>query len=94
MENFDDKNLMQTHASAPEGMYDQVRARIIQERIKMVKTRRQLAIGSALLLIVGVMNVGIILFYNREKPKKAAENPEKTLYESYFDNQMTLYNEK
>ncbi len=88
MKNFDNNNLKQNRRAAPEGMYSQVRERIVSERIKIAKTRRQLAIGSALLLIVGIVNIGIILFYTNEKPQVATNNTEKTLYETYFDNQI------
>ena len=71
-------------------MYGQVRERIIQERIKMATTRRQLAIGSALLLIVGIVNVSIIFYYSGEKQEVVTNNTEKTLYETYFDNQSPL----
>lgn len=86
MEHFDDKNLHTHRVTAPDNMYSQVRSRIVQERIQIAKTRRQLAIGSALLLIVGVVNVAIIVFSNREKPQTTKGNTEKMLYETYFDN--------
>lgn len=87
MENFDNNNLKQNRRAAPEGMYSQVHERIVSERIKIATTRRQLAIGSALLLIIGIVNIGIVLFYTNEKSQVAANNTEKTLYETYFDNQ-------
>ena len=90
MDNFDNKNLKTSRRTAPEGMYGQVRERIIQERIKMATTRRQLAIGSALLLIVGIVNVSIIFYYSGEKQEVVTNNTEKTLYETYFDNQSPL----
>ena len=88
MENFDNNNLKTSRRTAPEGMYGQVRERIIQERIKMAKTRRQLAIGSALLLIIGILNVAIIFYYSGEKQFITTNNTEKALYETYFDNQI------
>ena len=88
MENFDNNNLKISRRTAPEGMYGQVRERIIQERIKMAKTRRQLAIGSALLLIIGILNVAIIFYYSGEKQFITTNNTEKALYETYFDNQI------
>ncbi len=88
MKNFDNKNLKQSRRAAPEGMYSQVRERIVLERIKMAQTRRQLAVGSALLLIVGVINISIILFYKNEQPQADTQNTEKMLYETYFDNQI------
>jgi hypothetical protein len=94
MENFDNNNLKQNRRAAPEGMYSHVRERIVSERIKIAKTRRQLAIGSALLLIVGIVNIGIILFYPTENQPVVENNIEKTLYETYFDNQMPLQNAK
>ena len=91
MDNFDDKKLKQSRRTAPEGMYSQVRERIVSERIKMAKTRRQLAVGSALLLIVGIVNVAIIFFYKGEKRQISTNNTEQVLYETYFDNQISLY---
>ena len=90
MDNFDDKKLKKIHKAAPEGMYSQVRERIIFERIKIAKTRRQLAFGSALLLIIGIVNVAIIVFYTNEKPQSTTRNTDKVLYETYFDNQISL----
>ncbi len=87
MENFDNNSLKQSRRTAPEGMYIQVRERIVSERIRMAQTRRQLAVGSALLLIVGIFNIGIVLFYKNEQPKVPTQNTEKVLYETYFDNQ-------
>ena len=88
MDNFDENKIKISRRTAPEGMYSQVRERIVQERIKMAKKRRQLAIGSALLLIVGILNVAIILFYSGEKQPIATNSTEKVLYETYFDNQI------
>ena len=90
MDNFDEKKLKIIHKTAPEGMYGQVRERIISERIRMAKTRRQLAFGSALLLIIGVINVAIIFFYINEKPQTTIQNTDKVLYETYFDNQISI----
>ena len=91
MDNFDDKKLKQSRRTAPAGMYSQVRERIVSERIKMAKTRRQLAVGSALLLIVGIVNVAIIFFYKGEKRQISTNNTEQVFYETYFDNQISLY---
>ncbi len=88
MDNFDNNNLKTSRRTAPEGMYSQVRDRIIQERIKIAKTRQQLAIGSALLLIVGILNIAIIFYYSGKKQQVVANNTEKALYETYFDNQI------
>jgi hypothetical protein len=94
MDNFDNKKWETQPANAPEGMYDQVRQRIIHERIRMAKTHRQLVVGSALLLVVGAFNIGIILFKNTEKQPVTKTNTEQLLYETYFDNAITLSNEK
>jgi hypothetical protein len=94
MDNFDKTHWEKQPANAPKGMYDQVRQRIIQERIRIAKTHRQLVVGSALLLFVGAINIGIILLKNDEKQSVSKANPEKMLYETYFDNAITLSNEK
>jgi hypothetical protein len=94
MDNFDNKKWEKQPVNAPEGMYEQVHQRIIQERIHIAKTSRQLVIGSALLLVVGAFNIGIIYFKNREKQPVSNANTEQILYETYFDNAITLSNEK
>jgi hypothetical protein len=93
MNNFNNKKWDKQPANAPEGMYDQVRQRIIHERIRMAQNRRQLVVGSALLLIVGAFNIGIILL-KTEKSPVTKDNTEQLLYETYFDNAITLSNEK
>ena len=87
MDNFSDKKLLQQRINAPEGMYEQIRHRIVKKRIRIAKTRRELAIGSALLLIIGGVNIGTILFSSSEKPQIKNNNTEQILYETYFDNQ-------
>jgi hypothetical protein len=94
MDNFDNKKWDTQPANAPEGMYDQVRQRIIHERIRIAKTHRQLVVGSALLLVVGAVNIGIILLKKTEKQPVSKANTEQILYETYFDNTITLSNEK
>ena len=93
MENFDNKKWDTQPVSAPEGMYDQVRQRIIKERIRMAKTHRQLVVGSALLIVVGAVNIGVILLKRIEKQPISKSNTEQILYETYFDNAITLSNE-
>jgi hypothetical protein len=94
MDNFHNKKLEKIPAKAPEGMYAQVQQRIIYERTRIVKTRRQLIIGSALLLVIGAFNIGIIFLKNWEKQPISKANTEHLLYETYFDNGITLSNEK
>lgn len=94
MDNFDGNHLKPQRVNAPEGMYGQVRQRIIHERIRAAKTRQQLTTGAALLLIIGVVNVALILFVNKEKPRGQQVTTEQMLYNTYFDNEMTLANEK
>jgi hypothetical protein len=94
MDKFDNIKLDNQRASAPEGMYDQVRQRIIHERIRIAKNHRQLVIGSALLLVVGGINIGVSLLKSSQKEVVSTKNAEQILYETYFDNTTTLYNEK
>ena len=93
MDDFDNKKWDTQPVSAPEGMYDQVRQRIIKERIRMAKTHRQLVVGSALLIVVGAVNIGVILLKRIEKQPISKSNTEQILYETYFDNAITLSNE-
>ncbi len=94
MDNFDNKKLQQRSKSAPEGMYNKVRERIVQERIQRTRTRQQLTVGAALLLIIGVVNVSLILFVHTKKLNVEKVSTEQMLYNTYFDNQMTLSDEK
>jgi hypothetical protein len=94
MDNFDNTKWGIQPAAAPEGMFNQVRQRIIQERIQTAQTHRQLVIGSALLLVVGAFNIGFILFNKTEKKPVSKANTEQLLYETYFDNTINLSNEK
>jgi hypothetical protein len=94
MDNFDKNKWHTQPAKAPEGMYHQVRERIIQERIQTAKTHRQLVIGSALLLIVGAFNIGFIVFEKTKKQPISKANTQQQLYETYFDNTIRLSNEK
>jgi hypothetical protein len=94
MDKFNNIKWDNQRASAPEGMYDQVRQRIIHERIRIAKNHRQLVIGSALLLFVGGINIGVSLLKSPQKEVASTKNTEQILYETYFDNTTTLYNEK
>jgi hypothetical protein len=94
MDNFDHKKWDKQRVNAPEGMYEQVRQRIIHERMRAAKTHRQLAIGSSLLLLIGVFNVGIVLFWNVPKQPVSKANTEQILYKTYFDNAINLSDEK
>jgi hypothetical protein len=94
MDNFDNKKWEKQPAHAPEGMFIQVRQRIIDERIQIAQTHRQLVIGSALLLVVGAFNIGYILLKQTEKQPVSKTNTEQLLYKTYFDNTVNLSNEK
>jgi hypothetical protein len=94
MDFFDHEKWEKQPAAAPEGMYDQVRQRIMQERIRIVQTHRQLLVGSALLLIVGAFNISIIFVKGAENYPVAKGYSEQLLYETYFNNAINLSNEK
>jgi hypothetical protein len=94
MDNFDHKKWDKQRVNAPEGMYEQVRQRILHERMRVAKTHRQLAIGSSLLLLIGVFNVGIVLFWNTSKKPDSKVNFEQILYKTYFDNALNFSDEK
>lgn len=94
MENFDIEKLHKQPANAPEGMYKQVRQRIVQERIRIARTHRQLIIGSALLLVVGAFNIGSVFLKKIEKQPVSNENTEQILYKTYFDHAIMLSNEQ
>jgi hypothetical protein len=94
MDNFDNEKWVKQPATAPEGLFDQVRTRIIQERIRGAQTHRQLVIGSVLLLVVGAFNIGVIFIKNTVNKPVSNENSERTLYKTYFDNTIILSDEK
>ena len=95
MDNLSNKSLKTQRVPAPEGMYQQVRERLIRERVRAARTHRQLAVGSALLFIVGGVNIGLILFWkNAPKRPISSENTAQTLYKTYFDNAVNLSDEK
>ena len=95
MDNFDNQSLRIQRVAAPAGMYERVRERLTHERIRAARTHRQLAIGSALLLIVGGVNIGLILFWkNTPKRPMPTENTEQMLYKTYFDNAINFSDEK
>ena len=93
MDNFDENKWGKHPAVAPAGMFDQVRQRTIQRRIRMAQTQRQLVVGSVLLFVIGAFNIGIVLT-NKEKQPAFEANAEQVLYETYFDNALNLSNEK
>ena len=95
MDNLNNQFLRTQRANAPEGMYEQVRQRLIRERIRAARTHRQLAIGSALLFIVGGLNIGLILFCHKAPKRPIAKgNTEQMLYKTYFDNAVNFSDEK
>jgi hypothetical protein len=94
MDNLDNQKWQKQPAFAPEGMYNQVRQRIIEERIQIAQSRRQLVIGSVLLLVAGAFNFGLIFFKTTEKQPVSTITTEKILYETYFNNTKILFNEK
>lgn len=95
MDNLNNQLLGTQRAPVPAGMYEQVRERLIHERVRAARTHRQLAIGSALLFIVGGVNVGLILFWkNPPKQPISKQNTEQMLYKTYFDNAVNLSDEK
>jgi hypothetical protein len=94
MENLDNKKWSKQPATAPEGLFNQVRERIIHERVQAAQTHRQLVIGSALLLVVGAFNIGFIILKIKQKQPVLLVNTEQLLYETYFDNTLKFSNEK
>ena len=95
MDSSENEFLQTQRASVPEGMYAHIRERLINERVRAARTHRQLALGSALLLIVGGVNIGLILFWeNAPKRPISSENTAQMLYKTYFDNAVNLSDEK
>lgn len=89
MDNFEPENWQIIRVKAPENMFEQVRERIVSERIARVKTHQQLTIGVVLLLFVAFLNIGIIHTIadtKRQLPQDSAH----VLYETYFDNNLKV----
>jgi hypothetical protein len=94
MKTFDEKNLQKMRVTAPEGMFNRVQERIIKERLREIKTQRHLLVGIFLLLIVAGLNIGMLLSDRSEKNLTVHENKERILYKTYFDNTISLADEK
>jgi hypothetical protein len=94
MDNLDNKKWAKQSAAAPEGMFPQVRERIICERLRIAQTHRQLVVGSVLLLVTGAFNVGFILFKNKDKSTISTEKTVQMLSKTYFDTTINLSDEK
>jgi translation elongation factor EF-1beta len=88
MDSFNYDNLKLLRVNAPKGMYEQVQERLKQDRIRIAKTRRHLAFGIALLLLMGVVNITTAIYSDKKEPFAANDNTEQVLFETYFDNQI------
>lgn len=89
MDNFETENWQIIHAKAPENMFEQVRERIVSERIARVKTHQQLTIGVVLLLFVAFLNISIIHTIADTK-RRLPQDSARVLYETYFDNNLNI----
>lgn len=89
MDNFEIENWQIIPAKAPENMFEEVRNRIVTERIARAKTHQQLTIGVVLLLFIAFLNIGIIRTVTDTK-RRLPQDSARVLYETYFDNNFKV----
>lgn len=89
MDNFETKDWQIRPAKAPENMFEQIRNRIVKERIARAKTHQQLTIGVFLLLFIAFLNIGIIRTIADTK-RRLPQDSARVLYETYFDNNFKV----
>ncbi|MBL7815019.1 MAG: hypothetical protein JNL70_08415 [Saprospiraceae bacterium] len=93
MENRENMDYNIPRATLSKDVFPNVKQRMIQSRIKAAKTQRQIAVGASLLLILGVFNIGIAVFYDKAV-KNAQTDPVQSLHDAYFKtNQNSFFNE-
>ncbi len=90
MDFFDNKKIEIQRATAPEGMFHEVKQRLVQERKQIAQTRRQLAIGAALLLLIGGFNIGFVFYNTHNQAQNDLVKAEAVLNDTYFNNHLSL----
>ena len=83
MDNWNDSDFKLPKANVPNAVFESVKKKVIARRIEAQKNRQQVVIGSALLLVLAVVNIGILLNIREKTPKTTAEQA-KIVYDSFF----------
>ena len=83
MDNWNDSDFKLPKANVPNAVFESVRKKVIARRVEAQKNRQQMVIGSALLLILAFVNIGILLNIRKKTPKTTAEQA-KIVYDSFF----------
>ena len=84
MDNWNDSDFKLPKANVPNAVFESVRKKVIARRVEAQNNRQQMVIGSALLLILAVVNMSILLYNYKENPKTMAEQAE-IIRETYFE---------
>ena len=92
MDNWNDSDFKLPKTSIAKDVFEDVKKRLITRRIEAQNNRRQMAIGSVLLLILGVVNIGILLNIHEKTPKTAAQQAE-MLNKAYFETGKNAFDE-
>ena len=92
MDNWNDSDFKLPKTSIAKDVFEEVKKRLITRRIEAQNNRRQMAIGSVLLLILGAVNMGILLSNRTEKPKTTAQQAE-MLNKAYFETVKNTFDE-
>ena len=92
MDNWNDSDFKLPKTSIAKDVFEDVKKRLITRRIEAQNNRRQMAIGSVLLLILGVVNIGILLNIHEKTPKTTAQQAE-MLNKAYFETSKNAFDE-
>ena len=92
MENWNNSDYKIPKTSLPKDVFDSVKSKIKARRIEAQKTRRQMMVGSVLLLILGGVNIAILLSNRTKNPKTTTEKAE-ILQAAYFKISNNSFNE-
>lgn len=93
MDIFDNNKIAIQRANAPEGMFEEIKQRLVETQTQAVTTHRQLTFSVSLLMVIAICNIGILLYKNNASQQNYAVNAAKTLSDEYFTNHLILSNE-
>ncbi len=94
MDNWNDSDFKLPQAAIPHDVFEGVKSRMIQTRIKAQETQRQIAIGASLLLILVVVNSSLVLINNGFFSEKQATDTAEALYNHYLKTNQSPLDEK
>lgn len=84
MDNWNDSDFKIPKSAIPKAVFEGVKKQMITRRIEAQQNRRQLAIGSVLLLILGAVNIGILMSYSKVDTAKTSAEQAEILHKAYF----------